>query len=353
MRRISSTLRRTTVRILSVGILVAGCAVGALSQTKPGAQKRAVEARVEQGYIATDDGTRLFYQKVGNGPQKVIIPGRLFLFDDFKQLAGGRTLIFYDMRGRGRSDAIADEQKSQKVSIFHDVKDVERIRRHFGFEKVSLIGYSYLGLMVVMYAMEHPAQVERIIQMGPVPLKFGTQYPAHLTASDEKPVPDAIEIEKLRKLQQEDYPKTHPQEYCEREWQVTRFRLVGNPGNVEKLGKGPCAMPNEWPINLASHFQHSFVSVQKLDIAREKVAQVATPVLTIHGTKDRNAAYGAGREWARLLPNAWLLTIRGAAHAAYVEAPDIIFPAIDAFLQGKRPAPVEKVTAMDRAERAK
>jgi pimeloyl-ACP methyl ester carboxylesterase len=40
------------------------------------------------------------------------------------------------------------------------------------------------------------------------------------------------------------------------------------------------------------------------------------PVLTIHGTKDRNAPYGSGREWAFNLPNARLLTIKGGAHNA-------------------------------------
>ena len=141
--------------------------------------------KVEEGYVPTDDGTRLFYQKVGSGKQTVIIPGGLFLYDDFKQLAKGRTLIFYDMRGRGRSDAIPDERKSALVSIHNDVKDVERIRQHFKVAKFSLIGYSYLGLMTVMYAMDHPQRVERIVQMGPVPLKFGTEYPAQFTNNDK------------------------------------------------------------------------------------------------------------------------------------------------------------------------
>ena len=56
-------------------------------------------ARVEEGYIATPDGTRLFYQKLGTG-SAVVIPGGLFLFEPLKQLANSHTLIFYDMRNR-------------------------------------------------------------------------------------------------------------------------------------------------------------------------------------------------------------------------------------------------------------
>jgi alpha-beta hydrolase superfamily lysophospholipase len=35
--------------------------------------------------------------------------------------------------------------------------------------------------------------------------------------------------------------------------------------------------------------------VQKLDLPKEKSAAVNVPVLTMHGTKDRNAPYGSGR----------------------------------------------------------
>ncbi|MGH9751439.1 MAG: alpha/beta fold hydrolase [Blastocatellia bacterium] len=309
-----------------------------------------VAQTTSEGYVSTHDGTRLFYQKVGNGPQTVIIPGGLFLYPDFTRLANGRTLIFYDMRGRGRSDAISDEQQPKIVSIHDDVKDVERIRRHFKVEKFSLIGYSYLGLMIVMYAMDHPGRVERIAQIGPVPLKFGSKYPEHLTNTQklEEIGANPAEVAEVRKLLDEGYDKSNPKDYCEKEWQVTRYRLVGNPANVDKLGKSQCEMPNEWPVNLAKHFQYFFVSMQRLDIPKEKVAQVSLPVLTIHGVKDRNAPYGGGREWAMTLPNARLLTIKDAAHQAWADAPELIFPAINAFLNGKWPEKVEKPSAIDK-----
>ena len=307
------------------------------------------QQKVQEGYISTDDGTRLFYQKVGNGKQAVIIPAALFLFDDFRNLAKGRTLIFYDMRGRGRSDVLTDEQRSRIVSIHHDVKDVERIRQHFKLEKFSLIGYSYLGLMTVMYAMEYPGRVERIVQLGPVPLKFGTQYPSNLTNTDKLADigADPLEVANVEKLLADGYDKLNPKDFCEKLWSVQRYRLVGNPANVDRLGNGLCDLTNELPVNLTKHFQYSFVSVQKLDIPKADVAKVKIPVLTIHGTKDRNAFYGSGREWATILPNGRLLTIAGAAHQSWADAPDILLPAVDMFLNGKWPEKAEKITSVN------
>jgi pimeloyl-ACP methyl ester carboxylesterase len=303
-------------------------------------------AGVEEGYVPTSDGLRLYYRKVGRGPRTVIVPLRLFLFNDFKQLGDSFTVISYDTRNRGLSSPVED---NSKLTIEADIEDIERVRRHFGVKRFTLIGYSYMGMGVVLYAMKYPRRVERLVQLGPVPLKYGTKYPASLTANDEKPVPDPAAMARIEERRKEGMDQNSPREFCEMQWQVIRFMLVGNPANVEKLGPGVCEMPNEWPANLARHFQYHFASVQRLNISKAEAGRVSIPVLTIHGTKDRNAPYGAGREWDMLLPNARLVTIEGGAHQSFAEFPEIVFPAIRTFLNGKWPKNAERVRTLERS----
>jgi pimeloyl-ACP methyl ester carboxylesterase len=303
-----------------------------------------VQSKIEDGYVPVDDGIRLFYRKVGDGDDTVVVPLGFYLYKDFKQLARNRTVIFYDMRNRGRSSAVSD---GEKITIQKDVEDLEKIRQHFGLGRMNLMGESYLGLMVIMYAMKYPDHVARIVQIAAVPLKFGTEYPANLTANDVKPVPDPVDQEKLNQLRKAGYDKSHPREFCEKDWVVSRTMLVGNPANARKISS-PCAMPNEWPVNFDRHLQFHFASVQRLNIAKEEVSRVSAPVLTIHGTKDRNAPYGGGREWALMLPNARLLTITGAAHFPWVDEPETVFRSIDVFLRGKWPATTEKVQTIEK-----
>src|SRR5262249_18605420 len=98
--------------------------------------RQCVPPKAETGYVTSKDGVRLYYAKVGSGTKSVIIvPGRLFTFRDFQPLAKRRTLIFYDMRDRGHSDAVAD---NSKISLQHDVEDLEAVRAHFGIEKPDL-----------------------------------------------------------------------------------------------------------------------------------------------------------------------------------------------------------------------
>jgi pimeloyl-ACP methyl ester carboxylesterase len=77
----------------------------------------------------------------------------------------GRTLIFYDMRNRGRSEAVTEVSK---ISLQHDIDDLDAVRGHFEVEKPDLIGFSYLGKIVVLYDMQHPNHVNRIVHIAPV-----------------------------------------------------------------------------------------------------------------------------------------------------------------------------------------
>jgi len=194
--------------------------------------QQSIPPRVETGYVTSRDGIRLYYAKVGSGSETAIIPGRLFTFPDFQRLAKGRTLIFYDMRNRGLSDAVID---LSKISLQHDTDDLEAVRVHFGIETPNLIGFSYLGKIVVLYATQHPNHVNRIVQIGPVARKFGTKFPEALTAGDEDKVPDPAEIKRMETLHTNGFAKSHPKEFCEMEWRVEQQRMVGDPVNAGRI----------------------------------------------------------------------------------------------------------------------
>ena len=70
-----------------------------------------VQSKIEEGYVPVEDGIRLFYRKVGDGGDTVVVPLGFYLYEDFKRLASNRTVIFYDMRNRGRSSAVSDGEK--------------------------------------------------------------------------------------------------------------------------------------------------------------------------------------------------------------------------------------------------
>ena len=297
----------------------------------------------EEGFIETTDGAKLHYRKVGYGPITVIMPLGFVTFDDFQTLGNVATLISYDPRDRGRSSAMTD---TSKMTIRDDVADLEAVRAHFKVDKFVPVGYSYLGLMVALYAMEHPEHVSRLVQLSPVPMKAGTQYPKELTNGyDDMAVPDA-DVKKWREMQAAGMAEKTPREFCEQQDKVFQYLLVGPAEHAPRV-QSHCDLANEWPSHLDKHVKASFDSIQKITITDDDLKKISMPVLTIHGTKDRNAPYGSGREWATKLPNARLVTVEGAAHQSWTDDPVTVFASIREFLRGSWPLAAEKISQIE------
>jgi len=291
------------------------------------------EERVEDGFVTTADGVKLHYRKVGSAPTTIIMPLDFIVFDDFKRLADLATVITYDMRDRGRSDHVDDVNK---LTIQDDVADLEAVRAHFNVQHFVPIGFSYLGLMVAMYGMDHPEHVARIVQLSPVSIRFDTQYPKELMHGNEDIGAADADVKKWREMQAQGMAVKSPREFCDAQDKVFRYVLVGDPSHAARV-ISHCDLENELPANLDRHFTATIDSIKKVNITNDQLKKLTMPVLTIHGTKDRNAPYGSGREWAMSLPSARLVTIEGAAHSTWTDDPATVFASIRQFLRGEWP----------------
>jgi proline iminopeptidase len=301
---------------------------------------------VETGTILTEDGARLYYERYGEGGQALVVPNAVYLADSLSYLARGRVLIAYDLRNRGRSEAL-HERRHLERGVEHDVEDIEAVRRHFGLERFALLGHSYVGLVVVLYAARHPGRVERLVQIGSVAPKAGTVYPPELNGPPWAAVVDAGLVAELRRRRDSGEAERDPEGYAKLWWAVMGRMLVGNPEHVGRMDTEVWRYPNELPTHVERHFAESiWPSLLKVEMSAEDCRRIDLPVLVIHGTSDRNAPYGAGRDWALRLPEARLLTVAGAGHVPWLEAPDLVRPALEAFLAGRWPEQAEEVKSL-------
>src|SRR3989449_9636922 len=76
----------------------------------------------------------------------------------YDRLDRGRALYYYDQRGGGRSPVPRD----LAVGWREQVADLEALREHWALDHVTLLGYSWGGLLAVLYALEHPDAIERL-----------------------------------------------------------------------------------------------------------------------------------------------------------------------------------------------
>ena len=285
-----------------------------------------------ENFITTNDGARLYFETRGSGPMVVIPNGSIYL-DDFEVLAEERTLVAYDPRNRGRSDATNDGD------IGRDVEDLESVRRYFDIGQMDLVGHSYAGLLAALYGMRYPGCAGRIVQIGPMEPVAGGQYAPELSNNDGLA---GQLFARLGQLYQARTTETD-EEICRQAWAILGALYVADPKDAGRIHWGRCELANERGF-MMYWTRRMMPSIQSLRLPDE-ASKLTAPVLTIHGTKDRNAAYGAGRDWAAMLPDARLVTVEGAAHAPWIDAPQKVLGAMRTFLAGSWPEGAEKVEA--------
>jgi pimeloyl-ACP methyl ester carboxylesterase len=307
--------------VFFAGLLVSGC--------EPfGGQSRTVDEhsdpRFAETYVSTSDGLRLYARSVGDGPDTVIIPAAAYLARDLLPLATGRTLIFYDPRGRGASDVPAD---SQRLGIEFDIADLETVRAHFAVGRVSLIGFSYLGAVVALYAAEFPQYVDRAVQIGPMAPRTETS----VVTDQRGATPNPDDLTYLADLREAGRPGADPVGYC-REW-LMRQLLPSSMNKLEGLHRtrmDPCVHWNEWPDQVFRTLR--LVLPREWDFS-DRAQLVRAPVLTVHGTQDRNAPIEGGRDWVTLIPSARLVVLEDVGHLPWLEEPERFFAEVDTFLR--------------------
>jgi proline iminopeptidase len=305
---------------LPVLLLAAGAVIACSSAQSPEAPR--------DGFITVEPGVRLAYRIVGSGPETLLTPWPSGAFD-LDRLAANRRVIYYNPRGRLGSDPV----DPSKISFENELSDLEAVRRHFGLEKMMLLGWSHYGMMTAVYTIRHPDRVSRLVQMTP----GGPRRTPYL---DEgmKTIRDRVDGAAWSRLDQRKKAGEFagkPEALCRENRRVTLAAFLADPRDVDKLELESCRFTNEQVEQQDRWWEALFGSMGDWDYRKEARA-LAVPRLVIQGEKDFIPMAGS-REWVAGNPNARLLVIERAGHFPHVERPEVYFPAVERFLSGGWP----------------
>jgi len=288
------------------------------------------------GYATTDDGVRLYFQRIGTAPRVLLVPNGPPLLDLLERFAATHTIVMFDPVNRGRSDLLSDDARRGDV-LEREADDIEAVRGAIGAAEVDLLGHSYTGVVLVLYARRYRARVGRMIQIGPAAPDGSVAHPR--TPEDEALLQGIFE--RMLELQRDTEPDS--EERCRRFWDVLRPLYVVDPADVAKLDAfARCHLETE--RRAASYVMTRIMpALSAMQLRADDVAGVTGPVLTIHGRRDRSAPYEGGRDWARILPDARFVSVDDAGHMPWIEKPIEVGGDIETFLAGAWPAAAERV----------
>src|SRR5262245_24186219 len=291
---------------------------------------------LSEGFVTVEPGVRLHYRKVGSGKNVVIVPMGSWLEGPMASLAReDRTLVFYDTRGRGRSDLV----RPSNVSFANELSDLDAVRRHFGFEKVALMGWSHYGMMTTVYAIQNPGRVTRVVQITP----GGPRSDPYLAEGMQeiRARVDGRAYSAFEARQKAGDFAGNPAEECRARNAVMRPAFFGDASAISKMTFDACAYATEWASNQDPWWGALFGSMVPWDYGKDARAS-KVPRLVIQGEKDF-IPMAASRDWAAGNPEARLVVIAGVGHHPFVEDAPAFFAAVDPFLGGSWPSVAEAV----------
>ncbi len=271
----------------------------------------------------------LFTRRVGRGPLVVVLHGgpgahHDYLLPQYDWLARGRELFYYDQRGGGRSPV----PRETPVGWREHVADLEAIRLELALEQLNLCGYSWGGLLAVLYLLEHPDRVERLALVSPASVTaqgraaFERRFAERMNAPEIVRARDELRASGLR--------QRDPAAYQRRAFELS---VAGYFRDFEKA-------KDLTPFRVTARTQQAvWDSLGDYDLGeslRNHASRYPLPATrVIHGSFDPIPIEGS-RELAALL-KADVVELP-VGHCPHVEATDQLVAALDGFLPREKPS---------------
>ena len=269
-------------------------------------------------------GVDLFEYRRGDGPQVVVLHGgpgahHDYLLPGFDLLAHGRTLVYYDQRGGGRSPVGRDVP----VGWRDHVDDLEALRDLWGLDQVDLCGYSWGALLAMLYAITYPARVASLALVSPAPAARRERLVFEENLARRNATPELIAARTA--LQASGLRSRDLGTYNRRLFELAVAGYFHAPQHAGELT----------PFRITGRTQQEVWNSLGEDFdLRPALEQLHVSALVVHGDDDPIPLTTAVATADAL--HAPLTLLRDCGHVPYVESPDAFVAALDPFLRRAR-----------------
>lgn len=253
------------------------------------------------------NGQRLFYEDSGQGETTVAFShGYLMdhsMFDpQVEALRDSYRCITWDERGHGQTETTPDP-----FTYWDSASDVLGLLDVLGVEQAVLAGMSQGGFLSMRAALTAPDRVKALVLID---TQAGTEDPEKLAGYDQ--LIDAWVA-----------PGGPPQEVLD----IVTGIIIG-PDFA-----GTPEWHERWRRVGDAQMRQIYATLTGRDEIWDRLGEITQPTLVIHGEADAAIELAIGQRLADSIPNAELVAIPGAGHAANMTHPDAVNPPLRRFLE--------------------
>ncbi|MGW7384493.1 alpha/beta fold hydrolase [Streptomyces sp. NPDC054794] len=269
--------------------------------------------------MTVSDGCRLWTASEGTGPPIVFVHGGPGLWDMFGELAKTLSSVFttyrWDQRGCGRS------HWPGPYSLERTLEDLDEVRRHFGHERITLVGHSWGANLALHYALLRPERVSRLVYLSGTGLGRPKDTDWRRMRDVMRPHLDRID----------DVLRSGPSP--ERDRQLLLWRL--SFGFVDQDAGRHFAARLTDPCFTLNHEYARALSGETAQFTEEQgvaaCSSLRVPTLVLHGTHDSQPP-AVTDSLVEALPLVRQVLIDDAGHYPWVEQPSATEKALWSFL---------------------
>ena len=262
-------------------------------------------------FCTTSDDVSIAYATLGDGPPLVYAtgwPGHLavewetpFSRQLLEALAGGFTLIRYDMRGSGLSD-----RKVGEITLDLMLKDLAAVVDDLKLEQFALLSLGFLaGPVALTFAAEHPSRVSALIMSN------GYLRGSELTTPERA---HAL-VDYIRNF---GFPLAIDDDMRKEDFE-----------NLQEVRK---IQTEAAPLKVQASVAKVMLSV---DVSTS-VDRLSMPVLVMHGRHDKVVPFSLGRDLAARIPHASFVPLEEPTSAPWQQR-NVIAKEIHRFLGVEAP----------------
>lgn len=268
----------------------------------------------------------LYWREDGpkNAPPIVLLHGgpgaqHDYLYPQCLALAKSHRVFTYDQRGGGQSKT--DDRTP--ITWRTQANDLAQLITEFELAPLTLVGYSWGGLLAMLYSIEAAAQTfipspKKLVLISPAPITRAWRNDFERTLAERQQSP---QIEALRgELGASGLRERDVNAYRQRAFEISVAGYFADPLRASALT----------PFRVTGRVQQSiWDSLGEFDL-RDQLRGVRTSVLVVHGRQDPIPLVSA--QAAAEVLSGEIVVLEDCGHVPYVEQPQALFDSVETFL---------------------
>jgi proline iminopeptidase len=273
--------------------------------------------------LSAYDGTTLSYHVSGSGAPVVCVPGGPMQSSAYLGDLGGlpNQLIMLDLRGTG-SSGVPEDPASYRCDRLVD--DVEALREHLGFDRMTLLSHSGGTNLAVLYATRYPRHIDRLVLISPSGFGVGITITGAMRRSvvlarEHEPwgpaAVAAFESVAAGTGTPADFAAMAPLWYARWDAETQAHQALGDQ---QRNNEAATIYGSDGAFDPSA--------------TRAALASFEPPVLLLAGEVDVNSPPAAVAELAGLIPNSTYTVQPGASHFPWLDDPVWFTKTVSAFL---------------------